>query len=215
MVISNAEKQVRFRKKEELKKFADRAFREWQVGMGFRSHEDPKIILARLNEAASLPNGWTDEDLERAVRRIAHLQHDLFGSQYDMKNDVDAAWSSEEFTKTPNPAKFVADNKKALRDTRALASHLISALELSQHTKADRAAAIMEVMRHVGRALANSSDVARSSANAVCLASLLGHHDRPGWFIETLSKWLVRGLDADLARDLGERLIRLAAESRP
>ncbi len=215
MAISNAEKQARFRKKEELKKFADTAFREWQIGRGVLSHEDPKIILARLNEAASLPARWNDEHLERAERRIGHLQHDLFGSQYDLKNDVDEAWTSEELIKTPNPGKFIAENKKAVSDTRALASHLLSALELSQHTKADRAAAIMEAMRHVGRALANSSDVARSSANAVCLASLLGHYDRPDWVVETLSKWLARGLDADLARDLGERLIRLATESRP
>lgn len=214
MVISNAEKQARFRKKEELKKFASKTFREWQLGMGVTRHEDPKVILARLNEAASLPTGWTDEDYERAVRRIGHLQLDLFGSQYDLKNDVDAAWRSEEFFKTPDAGKFVAENKKALHDTRALASHLISALELSRHTKADQAAAVMEVMRHLGRALANSSDVANSSANAVCLASLLHHYDRPDWFVETLSKWLARGLNADRAKELGERLIRLAAESK-
>lgn len=213
MVISNAEKQARFRKKEWLKKYADTTFREWQV-MSFRSREAPANVLALLNEAAKLPTGWTDDDFERAERRIGQLRIDLISPAYHLQNDVhEAGYPSEEFAKTPDPGRFVKDSKEAVSDTYALASHLISALELSAVSKADRAAAVMEAMRHVGRALASSSKVAKSQANAVCLASLEGYYDRPDWFEETLSKWLVRGLDAEPARRLGGRLIGLTEGS--
>ncbi len=213
MVISNAEKQARYRKKEELKKFADRSFREWQA-MSFRSRYKPGNVLTLLNDAAKLPAGWTDDDYEKAGRRIGQLRLDLITPLYELQNDVqDAGYPHEEFPSTPDPVRFVSESKEAVSDTHALASHLISALELTGNTKADRAAAVMEAMRHVGRALVSSSKVGNSRANAVCLASLHGHYDRPDWFEETLSKWLVRGLDAEPARRLGRRLIALAEGS--
>ena len=74
MPITNAEKQARFRKKQELKKFKDQVFKKWQLDMGFRPRrETPDEIHALLEEAASLPSGWNEEDFERAWHRINQL----------------------------------------------------------------------------------------------------------------------------------------------
>jgi hypothetical protein len=208
MPITNAEKQARFRKKQELKKFKDQVFKKWQRHMGFRPRrETPDEILALLGEAASLPSGWNEEDFERAWHRIDQLHFDFVSPQDDLMKDVmDGAGSFEEFFNTPDPRKLHSDTEESISKTRALASHLISALELSTLTNSDRAAAVMEAIRHVGRATANSADMAKSDAMIVCQASLPSYYDRPDWFLDSLAKWLANRLGKELVRELGKRL---------
>ena len=207
MPITNAEKQARFRKKEELQKFAETTFREWQV-MALHRRATPQEVMALLQEAATLPAGWTDEDYERAEHRLGQLRLDLITSQDEVQNDVHAARKAEqEFLKAPDPGKWISETNEAVENARALASHLISALELSGLSNAERAAATIEAARHVGRALANSHEVAKSNATTVCLAVLPGYFDRPDWFVDSLTSWLAWQLDEELTRDLGNRLI--------
>jgi hypothetical protein len=206
--INNAEKQARFRKKQELKKFKDKVFKEWQLGMGFRPRrETPDEILALLEEAACLPSGWNEEDFQRAMHRINQLSIDFVSPQDDlMKDVVDGAGLFEEFVRTNDPGKFHSDTKESISKTRALASHLISALELSALSNSERAAAVMEAFRHLGRATANSADMAKSDAMIVCQASLPSYYDRPDWFLDSLTKWFANRLDEELVYELGKRL---------
>jgi hypothetical protein len=215
--INNAEKQARFRKKQELKKFKDKVFKEWQLGMGFRPRrETPDEILALLEEAACLPSGWNEEDLDRAWHRINQLHFDFLSPRDDLKEDVmDGAGSFEEFARTPYPRKHFSDTKESISKTRALASHLISALELSALSNSERAAAVMEAIRHVGRATANSADMAKSDAMIVCQASLPSYYDRPDWFLDSLTKWLANHLDEELVHELGKRLADFQHEVMP
>ena len=208
MPITNAEKQARFRKKQELKKFKDQVFKEWQLGMGFRPRrKTPDEILALLEEAARLPSGWNEKDFERAWNRISQLQSDFLSPQDDlMKDVVDGAGLFKEFARTNDPGKFHSDMKESISKTRALASHLISALELSALSNSERAAAVMEAIRHVGRATANSADMAKSDAMIVCQASLPSYYDRPDWFLDSLTKWLADRLGEELVHELGKRL---------
>ncbi len=208
MPISNAEKQARFRKKQELKKLKNQVFKEWQLGMGLRPRrETPEEILALLKEAARLPSGWNEEDFERAWNRINQLRFDFVSPQDDLMKDVkDGARSFEEFARTSDPGKFHSDTKESISKTRDLASHLISALELSALSNSERAAAAMEAIRHVGRATANSADMVKSDAMIVCQASLPSYYDRPEWFLDSLTKWLANRLDEELVHALGKRL---------
>ena len=208
MPITNSEKQARFRKKQELKKFKDQVFKEWQLGMGFRPRrETPDEILALLEEAASLRSGWNEEDFERAWHRISQLRFDFVSPQDDLKMDVkNGAGLFEEFVSTPDPGKLRSDTDESISKTRALASHLISALELSALSNSERAAAVMEAIRHVGRATANSADMAKSDAMIVCQASLPSYYDRPDWFLDSLTKWLANRFDEELVHELGKRL---------
>ena len=208
MPISNAEKQARFRKKQELKKFKDQVFKEWQLRMGFHPRrETPDEILALLEEAASLPSGWNEEDFDRALHRIDQLYFDFVSPRDDLMKDViEGAGRFEEFGSTPDPIKHFSDTEESISKTRALASHLISALELSALSNSERAAAVMEAIRHVGRATANSADMAKSDAMIVCQASLPSYYDRPDWFLDSLTKWLANRLDEELVHELGKRL---------
>ena len=214
MPITNAEKQARFRKKQELKKRKDQVFKEWQLGMGFRPRrKTPDEILALLEEAARLPSGWNENDFERAWNRISQLQSDFLSPQDDlMKDVVDGAGLFEEFARTNDHGKFHLDAKESISKTRVLASHLISALELSALSNSERAAAVMEAIRHVGRATANSADMAKSDAMIVCQASLPSYYDRPDWFLDSLTKWLANRLDEELVHELGKRLANFQHE---
>lgn len=216
MPITNAEKQARFRKKQELKKFKDQVFKEWQLGMGFRPRrETPDEILALLEEAASLPSGWNEQDFERAWHRISQLRFDFVSPQDNLKMDLkNVEVLSEEFASTPDLVKLISDTNESISKTRALASHLISALELSGLSNSERAAAVMEAIRHVGRAAANSADMAKSNAMTVCQASLPSHYDRPDWFLDSLAKWLANRLDEQLVHELGKRLADFQQEDK-
>ena len=214
MPISNAEKQARFRKKEELNKYVSQVYRECQITASLpRSRTTPADLGAQLREAASLPSGWTDKDLELACKRVQNIYGDILGTGDPLGIDVNNGRNSgQEFMRTPNPQKWMAEIKKAERDTIALAGHLVSALELSQLRNEDRAAALMEAVRHVGRALANSSSDGQSDAMAVCLAAVNPHYERPDWFVDRLARWLHYRVDPDTRKALGARLMEDCGE---
>ena len=71
MALTNAEKQVRYRKKEELNKYVNKILRDCQLkAWNPRLQGNFGNIEAQLREAAHLPSGWTDEDLKRAADRL-------------------------------------------------------------------------------------------------------------------------------------------------
>ena len=210
MPISNAEKQARFRKKEELNKYVNHVCRMCQIAPP-RDYRSTTLgeVEARLRAAAELPTGWTDEDLREAFRRVENIRLDRYGTGDPIGTDLhNGRNAGQEFQKTPNPQKWMAEFKQAERDTFALARHLISATELAPLRYEDRAAALMEAVRHVGSALANSHSDGQSEAMAVCLASANPHYDRPNWFVERFAKWLECHVDDKTRRALGARLMQ-------
>ena len=208
MPISNAEKQARFRKKQELKNFMDKVFTKLQLNLPFRRRrETPDEIHALLQKAASLPSGWNDEDLDLSKDRIMQLYYDFESPRNDLEMDVhNGAGFSEEFVRTPDPKKLFSDFNESISKTRALASHLIAALELSALPSYEQAAAVIEASRHVGRAATISGDMVKSEAMMVCQATLQSHYDRPDWFLDSLAKWLTNRLDDELVHELVKRL---------
>jgi hypothetical protein len=209
--ISNAEKQVRFRKKEQLKRCADNIFREWQRQPWNRKISED-VLQYSLDKAIDLPSGWTDEDYERALRALEQLHADLLYTSDQLKNDVDAGWDS--LMTVSDGVKYISDNKAAVENARALAAHLISALRLSKCNDADQAAALMEALRFVGRSLASKGDIPRpqtsiyprSQAITICLAMINPHYSRPDWFAEELANTLQKQIDKNLAHEVGRRM---------
>lgn len=198
--ISNADKQARFRKKEQLKRRADYILREWQQKVSTCKWKSitPEDVQYSLDKAINLPSGWTDEDYERAERALQQLHTDLSFSVDQLKNDVDAGWGFQVSMTTPDPTKFMSDYKAAVENVRTLAAHLISALKLSSCNDADQAAALMEALRFVGRSLANNPNIPRSQATTICLASIGPQYSRPEWFAEELTNTL-GSIDKNLA----------------
>lgn len=211
MPISNAEKQARFRKKEQLNKHASQVSRDCRLIAGSKPYVGRTFgdIDARLREAVILPSGWTDEDLERAYGRVRNIHGDVLGAVDLLAADVEAGRDSlEAFLDSSNPRKWLADKEKAERKTIALAGHLISALDLSQLANEERAAAVVETLRHVGRSLGNSASIGRSDATAVCLTAVNRHYERPEWFVDQLATWLCRNVDEETRKSLGSRLMQ-------
>ena len=211
MTITNVEKQARFRKKEELKKFKDQVFKEWQLGMGFGSRQEtPEKIHALLEKAATLPSGWTDRDIQKAWDRINKLRIEFMHPQDELKTDVQegAGWRTEAMINATDEvlSRAISDARESLPKVINLSRHLISALELSALSNSGQAAAIMEAVRYVGRAAMSSGDMAKSHAMTVCHASLSINNDRPDWFMDSLVNWLANRLGRELVRELGKRL---------
>ncbi|HVZ79821.1 MAG TPA: hypothetical protein VHE12_03360 [bacterium] len=209
MPITDAEKQIRFRKKEALKRQAENAFKHLQLSLGLhRQHKTPQEIKIVLDQAIELPSGWTDEDYVRAQQKLQQIFHDIVSMPDELKNDVDeGAYPSNKFRTTPDPMGFIKEEKLGVEKTRALASHLISALNLSNCNDAEKAAAVLEAVRTVGRTVANQQEVPRSAATAVCLATLGPHYERPKWFAKRMAKALISQLDQKLSKELGHLLI--------
>lgn len=215
MAISNADKQVRFRKKQELKRFKNRMIEMWRLNMPFYPHRiNHGEFLSQVEKADDLPSGWNEEDLQQAEQHINNLYHEFISPRDDLKMDVmnGARKKIEEFANAYDPQKPFSDIEESISKTRALASHLISALELSALSNSELAAAIMEAVRHVGRATASSADISKSEAILVCLTSLPSHYDRPDWFLDGFTRWLASHLDEELVHELGKRLTNFQQE---
>lgn len=206
--LSNAEKQVRHRKKEELRKFADQCFRDAQMG-AIRHGANAPAMLAQLKQMAELPSGWTAEDYELAVERIKQLRMDLIDPGNDLENDVyDSLGTFSEWEKFADAAKARKDSERAIQDTRNLASHLISAVELTNLGNGERAAALLEALRHVGRSLANERPLRQSTANTMCLATLPPQYRRPDWFAESFADYIAWRLGTEEDKNaLGQAII--------
>jgi hypothetical protein len=151
--ISNAEKQARFRKKAQLKRETDKIFKLW-VGSPMRyrfSKRSEAEVRQALDEAVELPTDWKEEDYEYAKRKLGQYHLDLISSVDQIANDVDGNRVSylAELDKSTDPFKFHADNKATIEEAWALASHIISALKLSDCNDAIQTAALMEALRFV------------------------------------------------------------------
>ncbi len=216
--ISNADKQARFRKKEHLKREADKIFRQWEVSpTRWRNSRTPQEVRHALDKAVALPSGWMEEDYEYAVKNLGQIHLDLISSVDQIANDVDGDWDSHstKFMTTPDPAKFISDNKVAIEKAKALASHIISALKLSGCTDADQAAALMEAVRFVGQSLVSNREIHRSQATAMCLASIGPQYDRPEWFAGQFANTIGWQVDKEIAREIGKHLSKFNHKDRP
>jgi hypothetical protein len=183
--------------KEELKRVADKAFRQLQLSSGL--HHDQKSLQqhkADLDKIADLPSGWTEDDWEGAFNRIQLYLHDIISMPDQVKNDFhEGTHSSQRFMASNDPRAFLAEESDALKKTRALAAHLVSALNLSECNEAEKAAAVMEAVREVGKALMNQSEYPESDATAMCFASLGPHYPRPTWFPERFARVIEKQLN--------------------
>lgn len=209
--ISNAEKQSRFRKKEQLKREADNMFRKWEMSVSrWRSKKAPEEVRDALEKAIQLPSGWSEENYLYALRKLGQYNTELQFSMDLIANDVNGDWTTQnvEFMKTPDPIKFIADNKAAIEKSRALSSHLISALKLSNCNDAEQAAALMEALRFVGRSLSSNRETHCSEAAVMCLLSIDSHYDRPAWFSEKLAKGISQRVGKSQANIVGQYLCK-------
>lgn len=207
--ISNADKQARFRKKEWLKREADKILRKWELSpMRWRSNRSPEEVRLLVEKAIVLPSGWTNADFEFAQKKLGQCQIDLSFSVDQLANDVNGEWASRhiEFMSSPDPVKYIADNKAVIEKARALSTHLISALNLSNCNEADQAAALMEAVRFTGRSLANDREIHCSQATAMCLAMIGPQYDRPKWFAKKLADAIRTQLGDTLAQEVANFL---------
>ena len=193
--ISNTEKQSRFRQKEKLKRRADDIFRRWELQPWRWNSNQLQDVRHCLDRAIDLKPGWTGKDYEYAEQILEQLEVELFLTSDQLASDVEASWNPQKFMTTPDPVKLMSDQKAALKATRALAAHLISALKLSNCNEANQAAALMEALRSVGRSLVSSSDVPHSQATIMCLGSIAPHYRRPDWFPHDLLEIIHQPID--------------------
>ena len=199
MVLSNNDKQIRFRRKEELKKKANLILRDWQFRgwnhLGSRSIED---IKKTLDELVDLKPNWTEEDYNSALKALDAFQLELYDNPHSLENDVYRARDNIENLRTTNDsAKLFAEQKKAVQNMKNLSAHIISAINLAGGIASDNAAAIMEVFRFVGHSLVKEAKIPRSQATAMCLAILGSQYEKPEWLFEELGKLLVNQMGVD------------------
>ena len=199
MALSNNDKQIRFRRKEELRKKANCMLRDWQFRgwshLGSRSIEEIKETLDKLVE---LKPNWTEDDYSSALKALDAFQLELYDNPHSLENDVYNGRDSIENLRTTNdPRRLFTEQKKAVQNMKNLSAHIISALNLAEGTSSDNAAAIKEVLRFVGHSLIKESEIPRSQATAMCLAILGPQYEKPKWLFEELGKLLVNQIGVD------------------
>lgn len=206
---ANAEKQVRYRKKEQLKRQADQMLLKWQ-SEPWKHHLKTVEELRHLIEAAiKLPFGWTEEDYLNAKSKLLHVYSEIVSPVNQLSTDVlENRNNAYESVTSSDLPKLNTEFMHAEKNTKALAAHLISALKLSACNEADQAAALMEAARFVGRTLTNNRDVPSSSATATCLATIAPIYPRPDWFAEKLASTLKQQIHPEILHKIAEYWIK-------
>lgn len=179
--ITNAEKQARFRKKEALKHRANHILINWEINDSKHHLKGPNEIRELVEEAIKLPSGWTDEDYSNAERKLDNIYWQTVYPADQLQLDI------RETRRLSNENSNPSNLRKAQEDADALALHIISALKLSSCNDADRAAALMQAIRFVGRNLSGDPDAPCSQATSICLASIGSNYDRPSWLPKKLA----------------------------
>ena len=205
--ISNADKQARYRKKEQLKRRADEIFNEWQVAFIRNEYVNPLTIKSSLYRISDLPFGWTDREYKCAEESLNNLRAEILSDvERQLELDVGVAHNVE-IDGQISRENFHKSNV-AIEKTRALSNHLISALDLSSCSDAEKAAALMEAVRQVGSSLVDDPNVSSSQANVICMTSIRPFYRRPEWFLEELSKTIRSRIGARFAEKLGYYLMK-------
>ena len=123
MSLSNNDKQIRFRKKEWLKKEADRIWRDWQF-RGWKHLRTRNIndIKETLDEIVDLKPNWTEEDYNNSLNALNAFQLELYDNPYALQNNVIEARDYVENLRTTNdPEKLIKQRiKKQLKFIKSL-----------------------------------------------------------------------------------------------
>lgn len=198
MPMTNAEKQARFRMKEEFKRAVEALRHELKMGIhsNFSAPHAPVKALEKLKEVEVLPQGWKLKDLEAAYKRLNHIKF----SALDKENDIDVAIFDGLDQKGHFQKKAPFDERKKQLDdevaaTKALAAHLIGAVELTKLGEASRSAAVLEALRHVGKAAADSSDLEMTDPTVMSLLATPIYYSLPDWFLGALAALLASKLE--------------------
>ena len=208
MGFTNQEKQERFRKKEYLKKVADKIFRDWQL-LGWRDFDkDPKDVKLRLEKIADLPSGWDDADYNQALKAFQIFSDDLYsGNPYLLQNDIYAGRDSvcDPMT-SQDGVRLIREQKNAVWQAKKLVSHINSAMDLSGGIASDNAAVVMELARNAGLSLLKERIVPKSKASAICLLMTNPLQKKPEWLVDELAVILKEQLGEDGVKQLKESL---------
>ena len=208
MNLTNQEKQERFRRKEALKKIADRIFRDWQLLNLGKFPKKPEDIRAELDRIADLPSGWSEDDYEQALISLQIYSNEIYSSNpHLLENDIVAGRDSIcNPLMTDDPRQAIREQRDALAQAKKLVSHLNSAIELAGGTASDHAAVVLEIARSIGVALLREKNVPRSDATAICLLAANPQQNKPEWLIDVIAKILKQQLDGVKIKQLKEEL---------
>ena len=212
MNMTNQEKQERFRKKAQLKKVADKIFRDWQLlSWNWTVHggADPREIKAKLDKIADLPSGWNDSDYQQALNAFQIFSNEFrTGNPYLLQNDIYAGRDSVCNPMTsPDCTRLIREQKNAVWQAKKLVSHINSAMDLSGGVASDNAAVVMELARNAGLSLLKERIVPKSKAAAICLLMTNPLQKKPEWLIDELAVILKEQLGEDGMKHLLKKLI--------
>lgn len=197
MALTNNEKQIRYKKLEKLKKYAKDVmiqlimYHGMSVDIFTRKSDDE--IRDEINSIINLPNGWTDDDYNFALKKLQSLQNEFYDNPHLMNNDIDEGH--------PNlSVSSENERRKAASKAPEVVQNIRSILKLADLNKSDQIAVIAEVMRRLAKELVNERQIPVTLANATAL-SLIGHqYDKPEWTWKKLAENLVTQNGKDKAK---------------
>lgn len=212
MPLSNNEKQIRFRKKELLKRIANDSFNDWILNHSKKDFRTPDEVKYHLEKIANLPSKWTDENYEEALCNIKSYCKEISSTEdYGLYKDIKKGIYLGNELKNQAAIDFYENlSKMSLRKMQQLSQIIISQIDLVGEFHDANAAMIMEIAKHIGRKISGNFVCGYNGnyAMALCLACLPEYYDRPRWFIEELSQCIKKNLGNELAKKLGKELLK-------
>lgn len=203
MALSNNEKQIRHKKLEELKKYGNEVLLRYVLsndGFSMNSEKTNEEVKAEIENITNLPNGWTEEDFNSAVKRLNNYMNATYENPHLMNNDIASGHPISE------PDFNMMNYKKIEYKAPEVVRNIKSTLKLSELNKSDQIAVVAEVMRELAKELLDENKIPKTFANATAF-SLIGHqYEKPDWTWNILARNLYTQCSEEYTNKLVQEL---------
>ena len=190
MALSNNEKQKRHKKLEALKKYGNDVLIHLIItisGINRNYEKSNEELKEEINKLVNLPNGWTEDDYQYAVKKIKKLYLLSYENHQLLNNDINEANNLMNSKITDLKIKQ-EELRKARYKAPETVKNIKSTLKLTELSKSDQIAVVAEVMRQLAKELLDEKSIPETMANAIAFSLIGSHYEKPEWTWNILAK---------------------------
>lgn len=185
MAYSNNDKQKRHKQLERLRHLGNEVLFQLLLSGNVALRGNGKTneeIKAEVEGIVSLPRDWTQEDYDRAQRKLENLCNEVYDNPHILHNDIHAARS------IMDPKFSIDELRRAEAKAKEAARSIKAILNLAELTKSDQIAVVAEVLRQFARELLDEKATPKTFANAMAFSLIGSQYEKPEWTCNLLAR---------------------------
>lgn len=186
-MFSNDERQMRFRKLEALKKFANEIYIKSSLSMNPSRFGKGLTLKKYIDDIVKLPSKWTENDYEDAIKKLNEVNLEYYENEHLMNNDLA---DNHDVINSNNPIKKLDEFKTIKFKSSQLVEFIVNLFRIAEIKDADAVCILMELMRNYGRRLVFNKEISNNYSNAFAISFIGPQYDKPDWIYKKIAEYL-------------------------